>query len=152
MKIIFVCYGNICRSPMAEYLFKDMLKKRGADHIEVLSRATSREELGAPVHYGTRGVLDRLKIDYRAHRASQITKRECDEADLLIVMDSYNEISMKRICGEENSHKVCRLLDYSNAPRDIDDPWYTHDFETCYSDVKEGLEGLIKSLKKEGVL
>ncbi len=152
MKIIFVCYGNICRSPMAEYLFKDILKKRGAKNIEVLSRATSREELGAPVHYGTRAVLDRLKIDYRGHRASQITKAECDSADLLIVMDSYNVISMKRICGQENESKVCRMLDFSSNPRDIDDPWYTHDFETCYNDMKEGLEGLIKVLEKDGVL
>ena len=141
--IIFVCYGNICRSPMAEFLFKDMV----GDKYKIFSAATSREETGAPVHYGTRRVLEGLGINCQGHSAHQLTRRECDEADYIIGMEHSNISAIKRICGEANYSKVYRLLDFSSNPRDIADPWYTHDFTSTYNDVMEGLTALKKLLE-----
>lgn len=146
-KILFVCHGNICRSPMAEFVFMDMLKKRGISGITAQSAATSTEELGNSVHYGTAAVLRRLGIDYSEKRARQMTRADYDEYDLLIGMDSTNIRNMRRIawCGE-NDGKIYRLLDFTNVPRDISDPWYTGDFERTYADVTEGCEALIAYL------
>ncbi len=146
-KILFVCHGNICRSPMAEFVFMDMLKKRGISGITAQSAATSTEELGNPVHYGTAAVLRRLGIDYSEKRARQMTRADYDEYDLLIGMDSANIRNMRRIAGcGENDGKIYRLLDFTNVPRDISDPWYTGDFERTYADVTEGCEALIAYL------
>jgi len=142
-KIIFVCYGNICRSPMAEFLFKNM----AGDRFKITSAATSDEEEGNPVHYGTRRILDRFSIDYCAFRAHQLTKKECDAADYIIGMEASNVSAIKRICGRENEKKVFRLLDFSARPRDIADPWYTHDFETTYIEISEGLDGFMRFLR-----
>ena len=144
MKIIFICLGNICRSPMAEYLFKDMLDKRGIKGVEVLSRGTSDEEEGNPIHYGTRKVLNNLGIDCSRHRARKITKKECEEADLLIVMEDSNVWWLELICGSGYRSKIKKLLDFTPRGGAIADPWYTHDFETCYRDVNEGLLGLLE--------
>lgn len=149
-KILFVCHGNICRSPMAEFVFMDMLKKRGISGITAQSAATSTEELGNPVHYGTAAVLGRLDIDYSEKRARQMTRADYDEYDLLIGMDSANIRNMRRIAGcGENDGKIYRLLDFTNVPRDISDPWYTGDFERTYADVTEGCEALIAYLLRE---
>ena len=144
MKIIFICLGNICRSPMAEYLFKDMLDKNRIKGVEVTSRGTSDEEEGNPIHYGTRRVLDRLGIDSSRHRAKKITKKECGEADLLIVMEDGNVRWLESICGAENKRKIKKLLDFTTRGGNIADPWYTHDFVTCYNDISEGLQGLLE--------
>lgn len=149
-KILFVCRGNICRSPMAEYIFADMLKKRRLGGISVQSAATSTEEIGSPVHSGTAGILRRLGIDFSAKRARQMTSSDADSFDLLVGMDSANIRNMARIAGEKNSGKIHRLLDFSDRPRDISDPWYTGDFEATYRDVCEGCEGLLERLGKEG--
>ena len=149
MKIIFVCYGNICRSPMAEYIFKDKLKEKKINGIEVLSRATSAEEEGNPCYPNASIVLDSLGIDCSAHVSKKITKAECDSADLLICMDMYNVWSLKEIAGEENSYKIKRLLEYSSHLRDIDDPWYTRDFKRSCREITEGLNGLIKTLENK---
>lgn len=137
--VIFVCYGNICRSPMAEFLFKAMV---GGEKYQISSAATSREEVGSPVHYGTRRILDKYGIDCSSHSAHQLTKRECDNADYIIGMEQSNVSAIKRICGVENAGKVYRLLDFTGNPRDIADPWYTHDFERTYNDIMEGLTAL----------
>lgn len=128
-KILFVCHGNICRSPMAEFIFLDMLKKRGITGVTAASAATSTEEIGNPVHYGTASILRRLGIDFSAKRARQMT----------------------RIAGEKYSGKIRRLLDFADrrAGSDIADPWYTGEFETTYRDVCEGCEGLINWLRRE---
>ena len=141
--IIFVCYGNICRSPMAEFLFKAMVGEK----YQISSAATSTEEIGSPVHYGTRRILDREGINCSSHSAHQLTKWECDNADLIIGMEQSNVSAIKRICGEKNFGKVYRLLDFTSNPRDIADPWYTHNFERTYNDIMEGLTALKDALE-----
>lgn len=150
-KILFVCHGNICRSPMAEFIFIDMLKKRGISGITAQSAATSTEEIGNPVHGGTAAVLRRLGIDHSAKRARQMTLSDYSSFDLLIGMDSANIRNMKRICGGDPDGKIYRLLDFTHQPRDISDPWYSGDFETTYADVCSGCEGLIAELVRRGV-
>lgn len=146
MKIIFICHGNICRSTMAEFLFRDMAEKRGVSgRFEVISRATSTEELGNPVHPGTRRVLARLGISTEGKYAQRITRAECDEWDMLIVMDRNNRRNLAPFLGN-NGHKVSTLLSYAGLDRDISDPWYTGNFEETYEDVKLGCEALLEQL------
>lgn len=141
-----VCHGNICRSPMAEFLFKDIIKKQNlTDHFEVASAATSREELGNPVHPGTRRKLASVGISTAGKYARQMTKADYGNYDYLIGMDSMNIRNMMRILGEDPDGKVYRMLDFGENPRDIADPWYTGDFEQTYRDILEGCEGLIEA-------
>lgn len=151
-KILFVCYGNICRSPMAEYILRDALKKRGISGIYVESAATSTEELGNGVHRRTKAVLSKLGIDCSDKHARQMTRSDYDKFDLLIGMDSANIRNMERIAHGDPAHKIYRFLDFTESPRDISDPWYTGDFSLTYSDVCEGCGGLIEELKRRGVL
>lgn len=153
-KILFVCHGNICRSPMAEYIFNDMLKKRGITGVHADSAATSTEEIGNGVHPGTANILRRLGIDYSAHRARQMTRADCDKYDLLVGMDSANIRNMRRISGQPERYgsKITRLLDFTVAPRDISDPWYTGEFESTYNDVIEGCEGLLDYLRRGKII
>ena len=145
LKILFVCHGNICRSPMAEFVMRDMCEKRGVDVITA-SAATSTEELGNPVHRGTAEILRRLGIDYSAKRARQITRADYDEYDIIIGMDSANIRNMTRYWGD-NKNKIHKLLDFTERKNaDVADPWYTGNFERTYLDVKEGCEGLIAEI------
>ena len=147
-KILFICHGNICRSPMAEFLLKDMVKKRGlAAEFEIASAATSREEIGNPVHYGTRNKLAQLGISVSGKRAVQVTKRDYEHYDLLLAMDSNNIRNLQRVLGADTQHKVHLLLDYTERKgQSIADPWYTGDFEVTYNDIMQGLEGLLQYL------
>lgn len=146
IKVLMVCHGNICRSPMAEFLFKDIIKKRNLiDHFEVASAATSREELGNPVHPGTRRKLAELGISTAGKYARQMTKADYDNYNYLIGMDSMNIRNMMRILGEDPEGKVYRMLDFGKNPRDIADPWYTGDFEQTYRDILEGCEALLEA-------
>lgn len=151
-KILMVCHGNICRSPMAEFVLRDMLKNRGIDGVEVASAATSTEEIGNGVHRGTRAILHSLGIDCSFKRARQMTRADYAEYDLLLGADSRNIINMKRISGNDGEGKILRLLDFTSRPRDISDPWYTGDFYTTYADVKEGCEALITWLYEQGIV
>ena len=147
IKVMFVCYGNICRSPMAEFLMKDYVQRTGkAEHFYIASSATSYEEIGNPVHRGTRAVLDRFNIDYSQKRAQKLTAEHYDKFDYFIGMDEDNLREMKRIFGGDPKNKVSLLLDYTSLKRDVADPWYTRNFEQTYSDVKCGIEGLYKFL------
>ncbi len=137
---------------MAEFIFTDMLKKNGTENITAQSAATSTEEIGNPVHYGTAAVLRRLGIDCSAKRARQMTRSDAEEYDLLIGMDSANIRNMMRIAGEKYSPKIHRLLEFTDRPGDIADPWYTGDFEAAYLDICEGCKGLIRWLYREGTL
>ena len=148
-KILFVCHGNICRSPMAEFIFLDMLKKRNITEVTAASAATSTEEIGNPVHYGTAAILRRLGIDFSAKRARQMTRADAENYDLLIGMDSANLRNMHRICGGDFAGKLHLLMDYTKQPRDVADPWYTEDFESTWWDVLEGCQGLLKELLQE---
>ena len=148
-KILMVCHGNICRSPMAEFILRDMLKKRGTTNVEVASAATSTEEIGNGVHRGTRAVLHSLGIDCSFKRARQMKRSDYTEYDLLLGADSRNIINMKLIAGGDDESKIMRLLDLTDRPRDIADPWYTGNFDETYNDLDVGLDQLINNLKKK---
>ena len=148
IKILFICHGNICRSPMAEFLLKDIVNKRGlADAFEIASAATSREEIGNPVHYGTRTKLAQFGISVAGKHAVQVTKRDYEHYDLLLVMDSNNIRNLRRVIVEDTQNKVHLLLDYTERKGEsIADPWYTGDFDVTYNDIMEGLAGLLEQL------
>ena len=152
IKILFVCHGNICRSPMAEFVMKDMLEKQGlSHHFHVASAATSRDEIwngtGNPVYPPAREELAKHGIGCQGKRAVQVTKKDYDRYDYLICMDTNNLRNISRIIGADKEKKVSLLLDYTDRPgASIADPWYTRDFETTYRDVKEGCTGLLQYL------
>lgn len=147
IKILFVCHGNICRSPMAEFVMKDLVKKEGiADHFHIASAATSREELGNPVYPPARKKLAEHQISCDGKTARQLQARDYTEYDLLIGMDSANLRNMRRICGGDAEGKIHLLLDYTDRPGDVADPWYTRDFEATWRDVEEGCRGLLRAL------
>lgn len=149
IRILFVCHGNICRSPMAEAVFADLAQKRKLTHLfAVASAATSAEELGQPVHPGTRRVLAAHGIACPPHRARQLTCTDYADHDLLICMDSRNLTNMRRIVGGDPEGKMRRLLDGTGDPRDVDDPWYTGDFDATYADVTKGCAALLSDLTR----
>ena len=153
MKILFVCHGNICRSPMAEFVMKDLVKQAGLeDQFHIESAATSTEELGNPVYPPARRKLAEHGIDCTGKRARQLTRSDYDGFDLLIGMDRANLRNMHRICGSVPGSKLHLLMDYSDRPGDVADPWYTSDFETTWRDVLAGCRGLLKSCKEKSEL
>ena len=146
IKINFVCHGNICRSPMAEFVFKDMVKKAGvAEYFEICSSATSTEEIGNAVHYGTRKKLAEVGISADGKRAVQFSKADYAHFDYIVVMDSNNLRNLLRIIGKDTDSKVHKLLDFAGGG-DIADPWYTHNFDLTYDDVTRGCQGLLESI------
>ena len=150
IKILFVCHGNICRSPMAEFVMKDMVEKKGiAEDFYIASAATSTEEIGNGVHYGTRKKLAEFGISTEGKRAVQLKKSDYDKYDYIIGMDSWNMRNMKRMLPEDKDNKLHLLLDFSANPRDIADPWYTGDFDTTYDDILEGCTALMNKILKE---
>lgn len=147
IKILFCCLGNICRSPMAEFVFRDLVNRSGlGDSFHIASAATSTEEIGNLVHYGTRNKLREHGISTEGKYAVQMKKGDYGRYDYLIGMEQRNLINMKRILGGDPEGKVFRLLDFSDRPRDIADPWYTGDFDTTYEDIREGCESLLQYL------
>ena len=154
IKILFICLGNICRSPMAEYVLKDMVQKLKKEapnssalpEFYIASAATSTEEIGNPVHHGTRNILRRYGIDTSGKRARQMTREDYEEYDYLIGMDQWNIRNMLRITGGDPKKKICRLLDFTDNPGDIADPWYTGDFEATYRDVFRGCHALLAKI------
>lgn len=150
IKVLFVCLGNICRSPMAEFIFKDMVEKAGLGRsFKIASAATSREEIGNPVHPGTRRILDSLGISCRGKHAVQVTRRDYEYYDYLIGMDSWNIRNMLRIFGSDTEGKIHKLLEFASRSEDVADPWYTGNFDVTYRDVLEGCEGLLEHIRKE---
>lgn len=151
IKILFICHGNICRSPMAEFVLRDMAARRGlGDRLFVASAATSTEEIGNPVHRGTREKLREHGISTDGKRAVQLKKSDYDQYDYLLGMESWNLTNMMRILKNDPEHKVYRLLDFSDRPRDIADPWYTGNFDVTYDDVVEGCEAFLAHLEETG--
>lgn len=147
IRILFVCHGNICRSPMAEFLCKDMVAKLGrASEFEIASAATSTEEIGNPVHHGTARKLAEVGISAKGKRARQITRADYDYYDYLIGMDEWNIRNMMRMFGADPEHKVYRLLAFAGVDRDIADPWYTGNFDETYDDIMEGLTAMLKKM------
>ena len=147
IKILFICHGNICRSPMAEYVMKNMVKSSGREaEFVIASAATSREEIGNPVYPPARRKLAEHGIRCDGHAARQLTARDAEEYDLLIGMDQVNLRNMKRICAA-HPEKCRLLLDYAGrAGAEVADPWYTGDFEATWQDVESGCRGLLEAL------
>lgn len=144
INVMFVCHGNICRSPMAEFLFRDIVTKKGlGGDFHIASSATSTEEIGNPVHYGTRNKLNEYGISTKGKYAVQLTRKDYDKYDYLIGMDQRNIININKIVGSDGKNKVKKLLDFTANSRDIADPWYTGDFDQTYRDIYEGCEALL---------
>ena len=144
IKILFVCHGNICRSPMAEFVMKDLVASQHIEHKFVIdSAATSTEEIGNPIHRGTRRVLVREGIPFGDHRARQVARDEYTDWDLLVCMDEENVRMLKRRFDGDPDRKIVKLLSYAGSNDDVADPWYTGDFDTTYKDVLRGCVGLL---------
>ena len=146
MKILFVCHGNICRSPMAEFVMKDMLAKAGRDDVVVESAALHTDELGNDVHYGTRRELSRHGIPFSPRRAWLLSPDRLRGYDLVVGMDGANMRDLRRLARPEDAPKLRKLLDFAGMDRDVADPWYTGDFEATYADVVAGCSALLKEI------
>ena len=148
IKILFVCHGNICRSTMAEYVMKDLVRKAGREEeFFIDSAATSREEIGNGVHYGTRRKLAEMGVPCGDRRARQMTRADYLHFDLLIGMDDANIRNMNRICGGDPERKIHRMLEYAGRGREeVADPWYTGDFDATWVDIFESCTALLKEL------
>ena len=151
IRVLFICHGNICRSTMCESVFTHMVKKRKLeDQFLIDSAATSREEIGNGVHHGTRRKLAEEGVPCGEHRAVQVTTKDYEYYDYLLIMDENNRRNLMRIIGSDPKKKVYGLLDFSKHPRDIADPWYTGNFDITYDDVAEGCESFLKWLAETG--
>lgn len=153
VRVLFVCLGNICRSPMAEFLLKHLAKERGCDDQLIIgSAATSREEIGNPVHRGTVQKLSELHISCAGKRAIHITQCDWESYDYLLGMETSNLNNMARILRKADAKKMRRLLDFSEHPRDIADPWYTGNFDVTYNDIREGCLAFLEELEAKGLI
>ena len=149
-RVLFVCHGNICRSPMAEFVMKDLVRKAGLeDDFSIASAATSTEEIGNPVYPPARRKLAEHGIGCAGKTARQLRREDYDRFDLLIGMDGANLRNMRRICGGDPEGKLSLLLDWAGRSGDVADPWYTGDFEATWQDVLAGCQGLLDALIKE---
>ena len=146
-KILFICHGNICRTPMAEFVMKHMVREQGLEkNFYIASAATSREEIGNDIHYGTRAKLREEGIPFARRQAVQLRLEDYEKYDYLIAMDRNNLRNIQRIIGEDPAGKVRLLLEFAGEYRDIADPWYTGNFDQTYEDVKKGCEGLLRKI------
>ena len=146
MKILFLCHGNICRSPMAEFVMKDLLRKAGRTDVAVESAALHTDELGNDIHYGTRQKLTERKIPFAPREAWLLSAAKAREYDLLIGMDRYNLADLRRLVYPEDRGKIRLLLDYTEQGRDVADPWYTGNFEATWNDVLAGCTALLEEI------
>lgn len=147
-RILFVCHGNICRSPMAEFVMKDLVRKADlAESFHIESAATSTEEIGNEVYPPARRKLAEHGITCQGKTARQMTRHDYDRFDLLIGMDRWNIRNMTRICGDDPDGKIHMLMDYTNRPGEVADPWYTGNFDATWHDVLEGCEALLDDLR-----
>ena len=152
IKIMFVCHGNICRSPMAEFVMKKIVAdNKLADKFLINSSATSTEEIGNGIYRGTKAKLTEMNIPFTSHHAVQITKDDYKNYDYIIAMDSMNLRNLQRIVGFDSENKIHRLLDFTNYSRDVADPWYTGNFDVTYTDIDNGCRALLEYIKEHNL-
>ena len=150
IKILFVCHGNICRSPMAEFVMKDLVRKAGLENRFVIdSKAARRDELGNDTHYGTRAKLRQMGIPFAKRRATLLDRSDYDAYDYLIGMDEENMRDMLRLFGGDPNGKIYKLLRFADEDRDVADPWYTGNFDETYEDVLKGCTALLRMIGKK---
>lgn len=152
IQVLFVCLGNICRSPIGEFILKDLVKKQNLEnHFYIASRGTSSEELGNPIYYLAKEKLEEHNISCENKVAQKLTKEDLDKYDYILAMDNSNIRAIERIGNQEEMRNVYRLLDFTNEKRDIEDPWYTRDFDKAYQDIVLGCEGFLDFCKEKGL-
>ena len=147
IKIMFVCHGNICRSTMAEFVMKHIVKRNGLENdFLICSSATSTEEIGSDTHWGTKKILDEMGIPYTKRQAVQLKKSDYEKYDFIIGMDSANMRNINRIVGYDRDNKIHKLLSFAHIDRDVADPWYTRDFEATYQDILVASQIILEKL------
>lgn len=147
IKVMFICHGNICRSPMAEFIFKDLVEKKGmSDKFYIASCATSTEEIGNSVYPPARRKLMEHNISCKGKHSVQLRKEDYNKYDYLVAMDERNIENLFKIVKEDTEKKVYKLLDFTSIPKDIADPWYSGDFDTTYNEIYEGCKGLLNHI------
>lgn len=152
IKILFVCHGNICRSTMAEFVMKELVRRAEmADMFYIASAATSREEIGNDTHWGTKAKLREEGIPFTKRQAVQIRKEDYERYDYIIYFDCENRNEIQRICGQDKEHKVHALLSFAGVHRDVADPWYTGNFTQTYTDILAGCQAFLQFLRKAHV-
>ena len=151
IKILFICHGNICRSPMAEFYMQHLVAEKGrTKDFHIASAATSREEIGNAIHWGTKEKLRDEWIPYSRRKARQITPQDYEDYDYLIYFDSENKGEIRRLLGPDTAQKVYSLLSFAGLSRDVADPWYTGNFDATYDDVSLGCQALYDWLVEQG--
>ena len=152
VKILFVCHGNICRSPMAEFVMKKLAAEAGlGDALLIESAATSREEIGNDLYPPAQRCLRRHGVPFTHRRARQVTAEDYGAYDLIVIMEEYNRRNLRGVLREDPEGKVRTLLSFAGSDRDVADPWYTNDFETAYEDILEGCAAILEQIQK-GIL
>lgn len=149
INVLFVCYGNICRSPMGEFILKDLVKKEGLENnFYIESAGTSREELGNPVYYAAKEKLNENGISCNGKVARQIVPEDYNKFDYILGMELSNVGAMHKVFGEDKENKVHRLLDFTDTPGDIEDPWYTRNFDKVYKQIRRGCIDFLEAVRK----
>ncbi|MDY3668103.1 MAG: low molecular weight protein-tyrosine-phosphatase [Campylobacter sp.] len=146
MRVLFVCHGNICRSPMAEFVLKDLAKKARRDDLIIASAGTSTEELGRDTHHGTKKELKAHNIEFFPRHARQVAKNEYENWDIFVVMDSANKRNLERIFGGDPQGKIAKMMSFVGSGADVADPWYTGNFELTFSDIYKACKALLEKI------
>ena len=146
MRVLFVCHGNICRSPMAEFVLKDLAKKARRDDLIIASAGTSTEELGCDTHHGTKKELKAHNIEFFPRHARQVAKNEYENWDIFVVMDSANKRNLERIFGADPQGKIAKMMSFVGSSADVADPWYTGNFELTFSDIYKACKALLEKI------